>query len=135
MLIFFLKLFSSNDANKDQQQTLLEDDLLETKTYSVWQIEYYQKYFNVSTNDVFARILGSVVPSFSENSLLNKIRPNPDLYGPFWISTTLIFTIAIAGNIVSFMRNFGTTYTWQTDFHKGVFTFWNLKLSMENLIF
>lgn len=59
-----------------------------------------------------------MVPTFGQNSLLNKIRPNPDLYGPFWITTTLICTIAIGGNIVSFIHNFGKNYTWQTDFHK-----------------
>lgn len=93
---------------------------MQEKTYSLWQIEYYQKYFNVNTSDVMSRILGSVIPSFGQSTMLNRIRPNPDLYGPFWISTTLIFTIAIAGNIVSFIQNFGTSFTWQTDFHKGI---------------
>lgn len=88
------------------------------KKYSVWQIEYYQKYFNVDTSDVTSRIIASMVPSLTQNYLITKIRPNPDLYGPFWISTTLIFTIAIAGNIISFFHNFGTAYNWQTDFHK-----------------
>jgi hypothetical protein len=60
-----------------------------------------------------------MTPTFNSGFLLSKIRPNPDLYGPFWISITLIFTIAIAGNIVSFLRNFGSQYVWQTDFHKG----------------
>ena len=60
-----------------------------------------------------------MIPTLTQNYLLTKIRPNPDLYGPFWVSTTLVFTIAIAGNIESFFQNFGSAYNWQTDFHKG----------------
>lgn len=86
--------------------------------YSLWQIEYYQRYFNINTSDFISRIIGSIIPTFGQNSLLNKIRPNPDLYGPFWITTSLICTIAIGGNIVSFIQNFGQNYKWQTDFHK-----------------
>ena len=60
-----------------------------------------------------------MTPTFNQNFLINKIRPNPDLYGPFWICVSLIFTIAIAGNIISFLHNFGSDYKWHTDFHKG----------------
>ena len=108
-----------------------QEELLNDKKYSVWQIEYYQKYFNVNTNEVISRIIGSMVPTLSQNYLLTRIRPNPDLYGPFWVSTTLIFTIAIAGNIVSFFHSFGTKYHWQTDFHKGSF-FLNIQSSIDN---
>ena len=65
--------FMSNDLQQD----------LEEKTYSIWQIEYYQKYFNVNTNDVLARVVGSMSPTLNRNFLLDKIRPNPDLYGKF----------------------------------------------------
>ena len=99
--------------------TQLDQDGLEEKKYAVWQIEYYQKYFNVSTNDVIYRVLGSMTPMLTQSFLLNKIRPNPDLYGPFWITSTLIFSIAISGNILSFLSNFGTPVDWHTDFHKG----------------
>jgi protein YIPF1/2 len=88
-------------------------------TYSFFQIEYYQQYFNVTSKDVMKRVLGSMVPRLNSNYLLNEIKPNPDLYGPFWIAITLIFTTAIMGNIVSFFQNFGQPYTWTTDFHKG----------------
>lgn len=60
-----------------------------------------------------------MIPRLNNNYLVNQIKPNPDLYGPFWVSITLIFTTAITGNIVNFFQNFGKSYTWQTDFHKG----------------
>jgi hypothetical protein len=34
-----------------------KDVFSDEKTYSFWQIEFYQKYFNVNTNDVLARVL------------------------------------------------------------------------------
>lgn len=108
---------STMDGSIDKD-TFLESD--PSKSHSFYQIEFYQKYFNVNTNEVLARILGSMTPTFSSGFLHNKIKVNPDLYGPFWISTTLIFTIAITGNLVSFMKNFTNSndYVWQTDFHK-----------------
>lgn len=111
--------FVHENLETEQRTSLLDDEnTLQERTYSLWQIEYYQKYFNINTSDFVSRILGSMIPAFGQNSLLNKIRPNPDLYGPFWITTSLICTIAIGGNIVSFVQNFGQNYKWQTDFHK-----------------
>jgi hypothetical protein len=107
-----------------------EDDLkaAEGPVYTPFQLEYYQKYFNVSTNDVCARIVASVLPTklSRDQTLLEKIRPNPDLYGPFWITCTLIFTIAISGNLNNFFHQFGVTNSahtvWHTDLHKVTLT-------------
>ena len=117
MFIFGIKLLQ-NDQFDQQSQLTGQTELGEEKSYSFWQIEFYQKYFNVNTSDVISRIVGSMTPTFSQSFLLNRIRPNPDLYGPFWISMTLIFSISITGNILNFLNNFGSPYTWHTDFNK-----------------
>lgn len=102
----------------------------EMTQHSIWQIEYYQKYFDVNTTEVFAKLRGSMTPTFNQNYFNNQIRPNPDLYGPFWVTMTLIFTIAITGNFVSFIENFGSDFKWHTDFHKvstsaaAIITYW-----------
>lgn len=74
------------------------------------------------------RILQSLLPFKNFFELLNS---NPDLYGPFWISTTLIFTIfithSIAKTFADYMSNkdilidfqvlpsaLGTVYTYVT---------------------
>lgn len=119
-----LHVFTSfpDTAVEEENVNLLENDsksqLDETPKYSFWQIEFYQKYFNITSSDVLHRILGSMIPRPNSNYLTEHIRPNPDLYGPFWICITLIFTIAISGNILNFFSHFGHAYTWQTDFHK-----------------
>jgi len=108
----------SNDKTNNTQNNNIEQETPNEIKYSIWQVEYYQKYFNVNTTDVLQKIIGSMMPTFNQSYLINRIRPNPDLYGPFWICVTLIFTIAITGNIVNYMQNFGTDYKWHTDFHK-----------------
>ena len=40
--------------------------------------------------------------------------------GPFWICTTLVFTIAVAGNLANYFHGAGEHYKWKYDFHKGL---------------
>ncbi|KAL1509054.1 hypothetical protein ABEB36_003855 [Hypothenemus hampei] len=83
---------------------------------SFWTIEYYQKFFDVNTKDVLERIIASVTPKW-DNSLKHHLRTKPDLYGPFWICVTLIFTIAISGNVANYLQHASTKYHWKYDFH------------------
>lgn len=62
------------------------------------------------------RIIASVTPKW-DNKLKHHLRNKPDLYGPFWISVTLIFTIAISGNIANYLQHANTNYHWKYDFH------------------
>lgn len=86
--------------------------------HNFWTIEYYQKFFNVNTNDVLERLKRSMVPHGSDNYLISHIRPNPDLYGPFWICVTLVFSIAISGNMANYLQTASSAkYHWKYDFH------------------
>lgn len=43
--------------------------------------------------------------------------------GPFWICTTLVFAIAISGNLSTFLRYFGNSnYKYTAEFGKGTFS-------------
>lgn len=69
---------------------------------------------------VAERILNSVVPRrASAGYLRQNIASNPDLYGPFWIVVTLIFSIAISGNVASYLQHAddGSNYHWRYNFH------------------
>jgi len=114
------ELLTNEESDQDNNMNVPDKEVTDEneKKYAAWQIEYYQKYFNVNTTEVLKKITQSMIPTFNQNYLHNTIRPNPDLYGPFWITITLIFTIAISGNFVSFMQNFGSDFQWHTDFHK-----------------
>ncbi|KAK9451062.1 uncharacterized protein V1518DRAFT_412439 [Limtongia smithiae] len=80
--------------------TSLEND--PNRPLSVWTIHFYQQFFNVETNDVFQRCRYALYPRVS---FVETIGDNPDLYGPFWIASTVIITLffssTLAGAIAS----------------------------------
>jgi len=89
-------------------------------TSQFWTMAYYQQFFDVDTSDVTNRLLYSMVPVPGKSFLQHHIRPRPDLYGPFWICVTLVFSIAISGNVSDFLQKSvaqGET-KWHYDFHK-----------------
>ena len=70
---------------------------------------FYQRYFDVDTNQVQTRILNSMIPRINSNFITDCIQPVPDLYGPFWICVTLIFSIAIFGNFAHYIQGASRT--------------------------
>ncbi|KAJ8622675.1 hypothetical protein MRB53_031204 [Persea americana] len=76
-------------------------------------IAAYKPYFDVDTTDVLERIKESLFPfkgNFSE-----KTTDNPDLYGPFWICTTLIFVAASIGTFVTYLEHKLQKKEWEYD--------------------
>ena len=65
--------------------------------------ESFGKYFDVELNDIKQKIKGSLIPF--NKGFYQSIETNSDLYGPFWIFTTIIFLIALIGNISSYMHS------------------------------
>ncbi|GAB0090501.1 Protein YIPF [Sergentomyia squamirostris] len=89
-----------------------------TKMYSFWSIEYYQQFFNVDTFMVLDRIASAVIPKRAPSTYLkSQIGSNPDLYGPIWIVITLIFSIAISGNVSNYLQHANLNYHWHYNFH------------------
>jgi len=87
-------------------------------SYSIWSLEYYQQLFDVNTNQVTERILWAMVPKPGVNYLQQHIQSKPDLYGPFWICVTLVFTIAISGNLANYLQTAASMhYHWKYNFH------------------
>uniref|UniRef100_A0A4W3IGY2 Protein YIPF n=1 Tax=Callorhinchus milii TaxID=7868 RepID=A0A4W3IGY2_CALMI len=89
------------------------------KSAPFWTFEYYQTFFDVDTHQVLDRIKGSLLPLPGKNFVRLYIRSNPDLYGPFWICATLVFAIAISGNLANFLTHHGQPgYRYVPEFHK-----------------
>jgi len=86
---------------------------------SFWSIKYYQPLFDVDTLQVLNRIKGALLPR-PKGAFFEQVAANPDLYGPFWISTTLIFAMAITGNLASFFAFVPTAETpqWKYNFNQ-----------------
>ncbi|KAE9448165.1 hypothetical protein C3L33_19938, partial [Rhododendron williamsianum] len=91
----FTDTFSKPVSGSDEPQS--------SGWFQIFSLAYYKPYFDVDTSDVLERIKDSLIPfrgSFSE-----KTASNPDLYGPFWICTTLIFVAASIGTFVTYVAH------------------------------
>jgi len=73
-----------------------------------WNLDYYQPYFDVDTSMVFQRCYTTLLP-WSPSYLSAHLTPAADLYGPFWILTTIIFCLyvfsSLAHSIVSYLSD------------------------------
>lgn len=66
-------------------------------------LNFLRKYFSITSLEVRQRLVQSFIPF---NSGFYEICVNkPDLYGPFWIYTTLVFVIAACGSLSSYFQN------------------------------
>ncbi|KAJ2776766.1 hypothetical protein H4R18_005496 [Coemansia javaensis] len=64
--------------------------------HSVWRVEYWAQYFNVDSRDVVQRTYLAVVP---KDSFLDVYNANPDLWGTFWIPTSVIFAMFVTASL------------------------------------
>jgi hypothetical protein len=62
------------------------------QNYGFWQLEYYQKYFDIDTTHLFEKMKSHAL-------LLKPETTHLDLYGPFWIPTTVIFLTFVMSSI------------------------------------
>eukprot|EP01132_Coremiostelium_polycephalum_P002429 gene2429-2999_t len=86
--------------------------------YSFWQVQYYGKLFNVDSNEVGLRLIRSMIPI--KFSFFNLIKENPDLYGPVWVATTLVFVIAVSSNLNEYFNSDHSA--WEVDVKKLVYS-------------
>ncbi|CAA7399978.1 unnamed protein product [Spirodela intermedia] len=73
----------------------------------------YKPYFDVDTSDVLERIKDSLFPF--KATFTEKTANNPDLYGPFWICTTLIFVVAAISAFVAYLAHKWQKKAWDYD--------------------
>jgi hypothetical protein len=66
------------------------------------KLKFIGQYFNVEVNDIKEKLISSMMPLNRDfHQLAEK---NPDLYGPFWIFTTLVFLINMTGNMSNYLE-------------------------------
>lgn len=118
-----------DDTNIDDRTSLLPGDSVnnntdeETGTRNFLTFEFYQNLFDVDTDTVLNRLRSSIIPkkdyNFIESVLRSRRRSGPDMYGPFWICVTLIFSTAICGNLSNFIQKSGDpNYEYSPEFEK-----------------
>jgi hypothetical protein len=64
-------------------------------------LSFIGKYFNVEVDDIKDKLIASVIPM--NKNFHQLAEKTPDLYGPFWIYTTLIFLVTFAGNMSNYI--------------------------------
>lgn len=109
------------DLSEDEEGQEESSELLGGQKASggFWTFEYYQSFFNVDTAQVLDRVKGSMMPLPGRNFVKHHIKSNPDLYGPFWICVTLVFSVAISGNLSTFLSRLGdSSYHYRPQFHR-----------------
>jgi hypothetical protein len=83
-------------------------------------IRFYQPYFDVDTNEVIQRIMNAVFFCNRENNFMTMINDKPDAYGPFWIATTLVFSLAVTSHINNWLTSWLQQKAWEYDFQSVV---------------
>lgn len=73
------------------------------QSYPFYNVRRYRQYFDIDTKDVVLRVANSCLGPFRAD-FMEKTADTPDLYGPFWVATTLIFVTAVAGNYANYLQ-------------------------------
>ncbi|KAG6758294.1 hypothetical protein POTOM_038634 [Populus tomentosa] len=83
----------------------------------IFSVSSYTQYFNVDTDTVINRLMSSFYPI--GGNFFSRIDANPDLYGPVWVSTTLIFVLASLGNLATYLIQKHTDHKASWSFEVG----------------
>jgi len=73
-----------------------------------WTVEYYQSYFEVDTKTVLERCYSTLNPLKATTYISRHLNP-PDLYGPFWTLTTLIFALFLSSSLAASISQYLST--------------------------
>lgn len=79
---------------------------LASKRY-LWSLSFYSQFFDVDTAEVLRRCTATLFP---RANFLDVLDGNPDLYGPFWIATTVVVILFLTGTISSWLATHGDTH-------------------------
>ncbi|KAL9943262.1 Protein yipf2 [Verticillium nonalfalfae] len=70
----------------------------------LWTISFYAQFFDVDTSAVLSRCWAALYP---RANFLDVLEGNPDLYGPFWIATTVVLILFLGGTISAYLADTG----------------------------
>ncbi|KAF9303914.1 hypothetical protein BGZ74_002793 [Mortierella antarctica] len=92
----------------------------QTLAKPIWSVEYYSRFFDVDTAQVMERCLASVIP---KENFLDIMSGSPDLYGPFWIATTVVFVLFVTSSIVESINAYIAAKPYSYDIGQLTFAF------------
>ncbi|CAD6500003.1 BgTH12-04108 [Blumeria graminis f. sp. triticale] len=68
----------------------------------LWSLSFYAQFFDVDTSAVLTRCWAALYP---RANFLDVLDGNPDLYGPIWIATTVVFILFLGGTINQYLSS------------------------------
>jgi protein YIPF1/2 len=110
----FAEVELEGGTSYDEDDMLLEENLgVEKKVTSAapeaptglcscLTVGFYKRYFDVDTEEVKERLVRSL-QGYKFHDFVSLTDMKPDLYGPFWLCTTLIFAIGATANFASYL--------------------------------
>jgi hypothetical protein len=72
----------------------------------LWTLSFYAQFFDVDTSAVLSRCWAALFP---RANFLDVLEGNPDLYGPFWIATTVVLILFLGGTVSQYLSTTGST--------------------------
>ena len=104
------RLFEPDIAMRDQigQSSGSGGRYMSLDTYAGW--------FDIDTNTVLERCWRTMYPK--DDYLTVTLNNAPDLYGPFWVPTTLIFALFLSSSLSSSIQAYLAGHTYSYDFTK-----------------
>ncbi|KAH8919642.1 Yip1-domain-containing protein [Atractiella rhizophila] len=80
-------------------------------------LESYTGYFDVDTQSVLARCTATFLPPYHSNYLSEVLEERPDLYGPFWVPTTVAFVLFVTVSLSTSVQAYNSGVEgWTYDF-------------------
>lgn len=79
----------------------------------LFSLNYYSQFFDVDTASVLQRCGAAIYP---RQNFLDVLDGNPDLYGPFWIATTVVFILFVGGTVSGYLADEGHEGGYRYDF-------------------
>ncbi|KAK5112366.1 hypothetical protein LTR62_004329 [Meristemomyces frigidus] len=70
----------------------------------LWSLAFYQQFFDVDTSAILHRCRSTLYP---RANFLDTLDGHPDLYGPFWIATTVVVILFLTGTISAYLQSTG----------------------------
>lgn len=95
------KLPPSSGPNPFSSTSNNDTSTLGSKRF-LWSLSFYAQFFDVDTSEVLRRCRTALFP---RSNFLDILDGNPDLYGPFWIATTVVFILFITGTISQYLAS------------------------------
>lgn len=105
-------VYDENVDEDDAETGTWETEATGTRSEArFWQPRFYASYFDINITDLMTRLFRSVIPfkpllgwkEVDEES--NDHTSVPDLYGPVWITTTLVLALSMGSKFGLFLTN------------------------------